>query len=70
MICTEQKTASLGVNAKEVASKRYSRKTDSGEPTEDWDAIVERVVSHVAAAETDSQEREDFYLDLFQLALY
>ncbi|MDX6404643.1 MAG: hypothetical protein QOH70_2098 [Blastocatellia bacterium] len=44
----------LGNNARQVASKRYSLKNDSGQATEDWDAIVERVVSHVAAAETDS----------------
>ncbi len=61
---TTQKAATIGVNANEVASKRYARTNTSGQPTEDWDAIVERVVSHVAAAESNSQEREDFHLDL------
>lgn len=67
MVCTDNKTTSLGVNAKEVTSKRYARKTEAGRPTEDWDAIVERVVSHVAAAESDAQEREEFYFDLSEI---
>ena len=57
----------LGNNARQVASKRYSQKNHSGQPTEDWDAIVARVVSHVAAAETDAQERQAFYLDLSEI---
>ena len=57
----------LGVNAAEVASKRYARKNNSGQPKEDWDAIVERVVRHVAAAELDSQEREAFHADLSEI---
>jgi len=57
----EQAISTLGVNAKEVAAKRYSRKDDSGSPTEDWSAIVARVVSHVAAAETDPSERSSFH---------
>src|SRR5581483_3143927 len=51
----------VGVNAEKVASKRYSLKDNQGVPTEDWPAIVNRVVAHVSAAETDSSRREDFY---------
>jgi ribonucleoside-diphosphate reductase alpha chain len=66
MLLTANK-AGLGVNATEVATKRYSRKDRTGRPTEDWDAIVERVVTHVSAAETDSQERESFYLAMTEI---
>jgi ribonucleoside-diphosphate reductase alpha chain len=62
MVATRK--SSLGNNANEVAAKRYSRKDASGQATEDWDAIVERVVNHVAAAETDYHERECFVRDL------
>ena len=51
MVATRK--SSLGNNANEVAAKRYARKDASGQVTEDWDAIVERVVNHVAAAESD-----------------
>jgi ribonucleoside-diphosphate reductase alpha chain len=57
----------LGNNASQVASKRYSQKDQLGQPREDWDAIVERVVRHVAAAELDSQERQAFHADLSEI---
>jgi ribonucleoside-diphosphate reductase alpha chain len=62
MVATRK--SSLGNNANEVAAKRYARKDASGRVTEDWDAIVERVVNHVAAAESDYHERECFVRDL------
>ena len=43
----------LGLNAKRVIGKRYSLKDAKGQPFEDWEAIVSRVVGHVSKAETD-----------------
>jgi ribonucleoside-diphosphate reductase alpha chain len=54
----------LGLNARQVSSKRYSTKNTQGQPLEDWDAIVNRVVTHVSAAEVDPNEREAFYGDM------
>ena len=66
MLVNEEKTkpATLGVNARQVASKRYSLKDPQGLPLEDWAAIVNRVVTHVSAAESDANEREAFYGDM------
>ena len=59
---TSPKTsAPIGVNAEKIAFKRYSLKDQQGNPIEDWPAIVRRVVTHVSAAETDSEKREKFY---------
>jgi ribonucleoside-diphosphate reductase alpha chain len=63
-ITTPPKPKPLGSNASQVAAKRYSLKDASGQVTEDSDAIVERVVNHVPAAETDYHERECFVRDL------
>jgi len=57
----------LGLNARQVTSKRYSTKDPQGQPLEDWDAIVNRVVTHVSAAEADANEREAFYGDMTNL---
>src|SRR5713226_8538214 len=54
----------LGLNARQVASKRYSNKDQQGQPLEDWEAIVNRVVTHVSAAEHDANERKAFYRDM------
>jgi ribonucleoside-diphosphate reductase alpha chain len=68
MIVIEKTTAAaLGLNARQVASKRYSTKDQQGQPLEDWDAIVNRVVTHVSAAEQDANEREAFYRDMTEI---
>jgi ribonucleoside-diphosphate reductase alpha chain len=46
------KSQELGLNAKKVVSKRYSVKNSRGQAQEEWAGIVERVVGHVANAET------------------
>ncbi len=51
----------LGLNALRVISKRYSLKDAQGEPIEQWEDIVRRVVGHVSVAETDPQKRDEFY---------
>ncbi len=50
----------LGINAQRVVAKRYSLKDLKGNPLEQWDDIVKRVVTHVAKAETDRRRREEF----------
>jgi len=57
----------LGLNAREVASKRYSNKDQQGQALEDWDAIVNRVVTHVSVAEQDANERKAFYRDMIAI---
>ena len=51
----------LGLNAQKVVAKRYSLKDENGEALETWADIVRRVVGHVSRAETDPQNRSDFY---------
>ncbi len=57
----------LGINAKSVVAKRYSLKDLQGNPLEQWDDIVKRVVSHVAKAETDQHRREEFLFNMLRL---
>ncbi len=57
----------LGVNAQRVVAKRYSLKDIKGNPLEQWDDIVKRVVSHVARGETDPQRREEFTSQMMRL---
>src|SRR5215470_14967165 len=57
----------LGINAQRVVAKRYSLKDIKGNPLEQWDDIVKRVVSHVAKAETDSHRREEFLFNMLRL---
>jgi ribonucleoside-diphosphate reductase alpha chain len=57
----------LGVNAQRVVAKRYSLKDIAGNPLEQWDDIVRRVVSFVAKAETDPQRREEFTTQMLRL---
>ncbi|MBV9211251.1 MAG: hypothetical protein JOZ52_11505, partial [Acidobacteria bacterium] len=58
---TRRERQPLGLNAQRVISKRYSLKDAQGEPIEVWDDIVRRVVGHVSFAETDLQQRDEFY---------
>ena len=57
----------LGLNARQVASKRYSNKDQQGQALEVWDAIVNRVVTHVSVAEQDANERKAFYRDMIEI---
>src|SRR5262249_9062204 len=57
----------LGINAQRVVAKRYSLKDIKGNPLEQWDDIVKRVVSHVAKAETDPIRREEFIFNMMRL---
>ncbi|MEP7340606.1 MAG: adenosylcobalamin-dependent ribonucleoside-diphosphate reductase [Acidobacteriota bacterium] len=57
----------LGINAQRVVAKRYSLKDLQGNPLEQWDDIVKRVVSHVAKAETDPHRREEFLFNMLRL---
>jgi ribonucleoside-diphosphate reductase alpha chain len=63
----ETKTTPIGLNANTVASKRYALKDSNGSPTEDWPAIVNRVVTHVSSAEPDPKKREEFYQDMLDI---
>lgn len=57
----------LGINAQSVVAKRYSLKDVKGNPLEEWDDIVKRVVSHVSLAEIDPQRREEFTWQMMRL---
>ncbi|MBO0862472.1 MAG: Hint domain-containing protein, partial [Chloracidobacterium sp.] len=57
----------LGINAQRVVAKRYSLKDINGNPLEQWDDIVKRVVSHVAKAETNPASREEFMMNMMRL---
>ncbi|HEX5080795.1 MAG TPA: LAGLIDADG family homing endonuclease [Blastocatellia bacterium] len=57
----------LGINAQRVVAKRYSLKDINGNPLEQWDDIVKRVVSHVAKAETNPASREEFIMNMMRL---
>jgi ribonucleoside-diphosphate reductase alpha chain len=59
--------SSIGINAQRVVAKRYSLKDIKGNPLEQWDDIVKRVVSHVAKAETDPNRRDEFMVNLLRL---
>jgi ribonucleoside-diphosphate reductase alpha chain len=57
----------LGINAQRVVAKRYSLKDINGNPLEQWDDIVKRVVNHVAKAETNPASREEFMMNMMRL---
>jgi ribonucleoside-diphosphate reductase alpha chain len=59
----------LGLNARRVVAKRYSRKDEFGRALEEWDDICARVVGHVAQAETDPVKREQFHGAMMELML-
>ena len=66
---TRSQSQPLGLNARRVISKRYSLKDAQGQPIEEWDDIVRRVVGHVSVAETDPQQRDEFYSAMTQIML-
>lgn len=59
----------LGHNAQNVATKRYSIKDSKGQPLEKWADIVNRVVNHVAKAETNPATREEFIRTMTEIML-
>ncbi|QYO66774.1 adenosylcobalamin-dependent ribonucleoside-diphosphate reductase [Leptolyngbya sp. 7M] len=59
----------LGINAERVVAMRYSRKDEKGQPVEDWEDIVKRVVGHVATAESDPAKAKAFYDEIFPVML-
>ncbi len=69
MTSTRHTGASLGLNAQRVVSKRYSLKDAQGNPLEEWPDIVRRVVAHVSVAETDPQQRDQFYVEMSEVML-
>jgi ribonucleoside-diphosphate reductase alpha chain len=69
MTATRHTGATLGLNARRVVSKRYSLKDAQGDPLEEWPDIVRRVVAHVSVAETDPQQRDQFYAEMSEVML-
>jgi len=65
----QKRSAELGLNARKVISKRYSLKDAKGNPIEEWPDVVRRVVGHVSLAETDSQQRDEFYSRMSEIML-
>ena len=57
----EREIAPLGLNARRVIAKRYSLKDAKGNSLEEWSDIVARVVAHVSVAETDPNQRDQFF---------
>ncbi len=51
---------SIGLNAQRVLKQRYSLKDNNGNPIEEWEDIVNRVVNHAAQAEPTEYSRENF----------
>ncbi|MGI9106847.1 MAG: adenosylcobalamin-dependent ribonucleoside-diphosphate reductase [Pyrinomonadaceae bacterium] len=65
----QKQSDELGLNARKVISKRYSLKDAKGNPIEEWPDVVRRVVGHVSLAETDSQQRDEFYSRMSEIML-
>lgn len=63
------KSRTLGLNARKVASKRYSVKDLHGNPIEEWPNIVKRVVDHVSKAETDQTKHREFHQAMTEIML-
>src|ERR1043165_4847314 len=67
-VSPRRKSQQLGINARKVVSKRYSLKDAQGQPFEDWEAIVSRVVGHVSKAET-GEKRDKFFAAMKEVML-
>src|SRR5216684_2671269 len=61
IVSFKRQAAPLGLNAKRVIAKRYSLKDAKAASLEEWSDIVARVVAHVSVAETDPDQRDEFY---------
>jgi ribonucleoside-diphosphate reductase alpha chain len=59
--CPKSEIEPMGLNARRVVSKRYSLKDAQANSLEEWADIVRRVVSHVSVAETDPDQRDEFF---------
>src|SRR5450759_784183 len=59
----------LGLNAKRVISKRYSLKDARAASLEEWSDIVARVVAHVSVAETDPEQRDEFFSSMSDIMM-
>ncbi|PYS50978.1 MAG: adenosylcobalamin-dependent ribonucleoside-diphosphate reductase [Acidobacteria bacterium] len=66
---TRRQSQPLGLNARRVVSNRYSLKDAQGNPIEEWEDIVRRVVGHVSVAETDPKQRDEFYSAMTRIML-
>ena len=64
-----QRKAHVGLNAQKVVSKRYSLKDAQGNPIEEWDDIVRRVVGHVSTGERTPEARDAFYNAMTEIML-
>ena len=62
-------TGVLGINAERVVAKRYSLKDLEGNPLEQWEDIVGRVISHVAKAETNPARFDEFTFQMTRLMM-
>src|SRR6266851_6175124 len=62
IVSFQRQIVPLGLNAKRVIGKRYSLKDAKGTSLEEWSDIVARVVAHVSVAETDPDQRDEFFL--------
>ncbi|HVF51201.1 MAG TPA: ribonucleotide reductase N-terminal alpha domain-containing protein [Pyrinomonadaceae bacterium] len=62
-------SATIGLNASRVISKRYSLKDAQGNGIEEWPDVARRVVGHVSLAETDEQRRDEFYSTMLGIML-
>ena len=65
----EVPTKRLGHNAQKVTTKRYSITDSKGQPLEEWADIVNRVVNHVAKAETNPSTRKEFIRTMTEIML-
>src|SRR5713226_5756046 len=61
MVSFKRQIVPLGLNARRVIGKRYSLKDAKAASLEEWSDIVARVVAHVSVAETDPDQRDEFY---------
>jgi ribonucleoside-diphosphate reductase alpha chain len=60
---------SLSINTEKVVAKRYALKDNQGNALENWEAICKRVVTAIAKAETDVNQKQKFYQAAYQLML-
>ncbi|MEA2205315.1 MAG: ribonucleoside-diphosphate reductase alpha chain [Blastocatellia bacterium] len=58
-----------GLNARRVISKRYSLRDAQGRSLEEWGDIVRRVVGHVSRAESDPDQRDQFFSTMSEVML-
>jgi ribonucleoside-diphosphate reductase alpha chain len=68
VVSPRRKSHELGLNARKVVSKRYSLKDSKGQPFEQWEDIVNRVVGHVSKAET-GEKRDVFFAQMKEVML-